>query len=166
MPDVKQVLLAEFDVEMATTRPFLERVPLDRADFAPHPRSTKLGQLATHIARLVRFTGISLGTDELDFATADRSQWGPIETKEELMATFDSNVATSRAALERATAQQLEGTWTLRAGEHVFFSEPRWMVQMRFMANHVVHHRAQLGVYLRMLDVPVPNAYGPTADEG
>lgn len=164
--DLREMLLREFDVEMRTTRRVLERVPLERADFAPHERSTKLGALATHVARLAAMTPRVMEGDEVDFAGRDPSTLNAFETKEALLAFFDSAVTRSRAALEAIPEDTLDRTWTLRMGERVFFSEPRWMVHRQFTMNHIVHHRAQLGVYLRLLDVPVPSVYGPTADEG
>ncbi len=164
--DWRELALAEFDREMATTRRILERVPMERADWAPHEKSTKLGALATHVARLARNTGMALNSDELDFATADRSAWGPLHTRDELLAAFDAHVAASRAALAAASDERLAGTWTLRLGDRIVFSEPRAQVHRFFAMNHLIHHRAQLGVYLRLLDVPLPGSYGPTADEG
>ncbi len=163
--DVRAMLLTEFDREMAATRPLLERVPMERAEFTPHPRSTRLGQLATHVARLPLFTEMMLQGDGFDFATVDRSQWGPVATRAELLGLFDDKVRAARAALEQASEEALAGTWTMRAGEQVFLSDPRWLVHRRLMMNHLVHHRAQLGVYLRLLEVPIPGIYGPSADE-
>ncbi len=163
--DWRELALAEFDREMATTRKLLERVPLERADWAPHERSTKLGALATHVARLARNTGMVMATDELDFATADRSAWGPLHTREELLSAFDAHVASSRAAIADANDEKLAAPWTLRWGEKVIFSEPRALVHRFFSMNHIIHHRAQLGVYLRLLGVGIPGSYGPSADE-
>ncbi len=163
--DWRQQALTEFDREMATTRRILERVPMEKEDWTPHQRSTKLGELATHVARLARNTGMVMRTDELDFATADRSAWGPLHTREELLTAFDANVASSRAAIADATDEQLAGTWTLRWGETVIFSEPRALVHRFFSMNHLIHHRAQLGVFLRLLGVAIPGTYGPSADE-
>ncbi len=164
--DWRQQALTEFDREMATTRRILERVPMEKEDWTPHQRSTKLGELASHVARNARNTGLVLTSDELDFATTDRSAWGPLHTREELLTAFDANVASSRAALAAATDEQLAGKWTLRWGDRIIFSEPRTLVHRFFSMNHLIHHRAQLGVYLRLLDVPLPGSYGPTADEG
>ncbi len=164
--DWRQQALTEFDREMATTRKILERVPLEREDWAPHEKSMKLGNLATHVARLARNPGMILSTEELNFATVDRSAWGPLHTQDELLSAFDAYVASSRAALADATDEQLAGTWTLRLGDRIVFSEPRAPVHRFFAMNHLIHHRAQLGVYLRLLDVPLPGSYGPTADEG
>jgi len=163
--DWRELLLAEFDREMATTRKLLERVPMERADYAPHERSTRLGALATHVARLARNPGMVLSTDERNFATEDRSAFAPLETRDALLATFDANVASSRAALAAAPEAKLEGTWTLRAGDRVIFSEPRALVHRFYSMNHLIHHRAQLSTYLRLLDVPIPGMYGPSADE-
>ncbi len=163
--DWRELALAEFDREMKTTRKFLERVPMEQGDWAPHERSTKLADLATHVARLARNTGMVMGSDELDFAKTDRSAWGRLKTREELLAAFDSNVASSRAAIADATDEQLAGTWTLRWGEKVIFSEPRALVHRFFSMNHLIHHRAQLGVFLRLLGVAIPGTYGPSADE-
>ncbi len=163
--DWRGLALTEFDREMVTTRKLLERVPMEREDWAPHARSMKLGDLASHVARLAGNPGIVLGSDELDFATVDRSKWA-LHTREDLLATFDANVAASRAAIADATDEQLAGKWALRWGDRTIFSEPRAQVHRFFCMNHLIHHRAQLGVYLRLLDVPLPGSYGPTADEG
>ncbi len=163
--DVREMLLTEFDQEMAATRPLLERVPMERGEFTPHPRSTRLDQLATHVARLPFFTEMVFQGDGFDFATTDRSQWGPVATHAELLALFEAKRQAARAALERADEEALAATWTLRSGEEVWLSEPRWLVHRRLMMNHLVHHRAQLGVYLRLLEVPIPGIYGPSAVE-
>lgn len=158
------MLLPEFDREMANTRRVLERVPDDRLDFKPHEKSFRLGDLAAHVANLLTWTGISLTSTELDVS-------GPFEravpkTNAELLALFDRNVAEARAALEGASEEAMGVDWSLIAGDQVYFTMPRGGVIRSFVMNHLIHHRAQLTVYLRLLDVPVPGMYGPTADEG
>ncbi len=163
--DWRELALTEFDQEMATTRKLLERVPMEKADWSPHERSPKLGELASHVARLAGNPGLVLSTDELNFATADRSKWVAVYAREELLARFEANVASSRAALAEASDEQLAGSWTLRWGDRIIFSQPRPLVHRSFCMNHLIHHRAQLGVYLRLLNVPIPGSYGPSADE-
>jgi uncharacterized damage-inducible protein DinB len=164
---IADTLLPEFDVEMAGTRRTLERVPDDKFDWAPHEKSAKLGDLASHLANLPSWVGLTLDADSLDLAPKDGE---PPRTKraadrEELLRGFDESVAKARAALEAASDETLMGPWTLmRAGEPLF-TQPRAAILRGFVFNHNVHHRAQLGVYLRLNDVPVPSIYGPSADE-
>lgn len=156
-------LLPEFDQEMANTRKMLERVPGDRFDFRPHEKSLSLLELAAHVSNLPTWTTMTLSTTELDLDQ-------PMErdmptTAEELVAELDRNSAEAREALEGAAAEDLGVSWTLRSGDQVWFTMPRGAVYRSFVMNHLVHHRAQLGVYLRLLDVPVPGMYGPSADD-
>jgi len=161
---VLQTLLPEFDHEMAGTRKSLERVPWEKRDWRPHDKSFTLGQLATHLGEVVSWGSFTLETDELDFATFD---YKPPEhaSVEDLLAAFDKACAASREAIATADDATAMATWTMRQGEQVIFAMPKIAVIRSFVLNHNVHHRAQLGVYLRLLDVPVPSLYGPTADE-
>jgi uncharacterized damage-inducible protein DinB len=163
--DARELMLQEFESEMARTRPFLERVPMDRPDFEVFPGAMKLGSLAALVARLARFTGLVVRSDEVDFAQADPSQWANPATREELLRIFDEGVAFSRAALVEVSEEALLQPWTLRSGETVYFTEPRWKAHELYTLNHLVHHRAQLGVNLRALGLPHPAVYGPTAHE-
>lgn len=163
--DAREMMVAEFDAEMARTRPFLERVPMDRPDFAVFPDGMKLGALASLVARLARFTGLVMSSEELDFNAVDPSEWAAPTTTAGLLEVFDSGVEFSRSALAEASDEALHEPWTLRAGEVVYFREPRWAAHELYTLNHLVHHRAQLGVYLRALGLPHPAVYGPSAHE-
>jgi uncharacterized damage-inducible protein DinB len=156
-------LLPEFDHEMATTRKLLERVPEDRMDWKPHPRSYSLGQLAQHVATIPMWGGMTLTRTELDLGGA--AQPPEIRTRADLLGTFDQNAAATRAALIGKTDAELLVPWTLKSNGHAIFSMPRAAVWRGFVLSHLVHHRGQLSVYLRMQDVPIPSIYGPSADE-
>ncbi len=159
-------LLPEFDQEMKTTRALLERVPLDRADWKPHPRSTALGALASHLATLAGFGVMISNKTEVNVAPAGAPPRTPAVYKntQELLDAFDANVTASREAIRQLPESDLTTMWTLRAGERVVFSLPRAVVFRTMLMNHTVHHRGQLSVYLRLNDVPLPSIYGPTAD--
>ncbi len=157
-------LIPELDYEMAGTRKTLERVPLERYDWAPHPKSFSLGRLANHLAGLLRWGSIAMETSEYDFASG-RYPASDHRTREALLAGFDANLAATRAAIAGAPDAAFFVPWTLRNGDHVIFTLPRIAVLRSMVLNHNVHHRGQLTVYLRLLDVPVPGLYGPSADE-
>jgi uncharacterized damage-inducible protein DinB len=161
---ISDSLLPEFDMEMANTRRALERVPMDKADWKPHPKSMALGRLAIHLAELPGWAHVTVNTDELNFA--DGYNPAKAETTEELLALFDKNVAQAREALAGASDETWHKPWTLRNGDHKIFTMPKIAVHRGFTMNHVIHHRGQLTVYLRLNDVPVPSIYGPSADEG
>ena len=161
---ILQSLLPEFDHEMAGTRRTLERVPWEKADWRPHSKSYPLGHLATHLAEVASWGSFTLESDELDFATFDYKPPQHRSTAE-LVATFDGYVAASRAALARHDDATAMAPWTMRQGDQIFFTLPRVAVLRSFVLSHTIHHRAQLGVYLRLLDLPVPALYGPSADE-
>jgi uncharacterized damage-inducible protein DinB len=157
--------LPEFDHEMKTTRSLLERVPFDNATWKPHAKSTGLGSLASHIANLAGFGDLIVNTEERDFAPKGQPFKPPVyENTQDLLSVFDANVAKSRTAIEGVADNKLGTPWTLRAGEHVIFTLPRAVVLRSMLMNHIIHHRGQLSVYLRLNDVPVPSIYGPTAD--
>ncbi len=162
-----QYLLPEFDQEMATTRRVLERVPEDKLDWKPHAKSMSLGQLASHLAQLPAWSASIFGADEFDFRPPDGPEFTMADCKSrgELVALFDDSVGHARAAISGARDETLDSLWTLKAAEHTMFSSPRFTVYRGFGMNHMIHHRAQLSVYLRLLDVPVPGIYGPSADE-
>lgn len=164
--DLKEMLLQEFDQEMAATRSILERVPMDRPDWIPHEKSMPLGGLATHVATLPMLTIRMMRADELDFNSVDPAEYAVAAgSREALLARMDDIWGQARAALAGADAPDMAAEWTMRAGDQVFFRMPRWLVHRRMTMNHIVHHRAQLGVYLRLLGVPLPGIYGPSADE-
>ena len=160
--------LPEFDQEMKTTRSLLERVPLDKSDWKPHTKSTSLGALAVHLANLAGFGELIVKQDGRDFGTNDqaaiRAAMNKQRTREELLGLFDENVKKSRAALASLQEKDLGTTWTLRNGEQVLFAMPRAAVLRTLLMNHIIHHRGQLSVYLRLNEVPLPSIYGPTAD--
>jgi uncharacterized damage-inducible protein DinB len=157
-------LLPEFDHEMTTTRKALERVPEDKFDWKPHARSFSLGALATHLANLPTWGTETLTKSEIDLPAVQQPV-GALPSKPELMAAFDRNVAAARAAMTGKTDAELLAIWSLKRGGKTLFSMPKTAVLRSFVLSHIIHHRAQLGVYLRLLDVPVPATYGPTADE-
>jgi uncharacterized damage-inducible protein DinB len=154
-------LLEEFDQEMATTRRVLERVPDENGAWKPHEKSFSLEHLAQLVSWMPGWIGQTLRETSLDLASGGGYT---SETTATLLKGFDENVASSRAAIENVQEDDWQVTWTLRNGDNELFSSPRWQV-VRMHMSHLVHHRAQLGVYLRLLDVPVPSMYGPTADE-
>jgi uncharacterized damage-inducible protein DinB len=164
---IKDLLLPEYDNEIVTTRHVLERYPDDRAEWKPHPKSFAMGHLAQLVARLPGWTALMMTQTELDIAPKD----GPtmkytFEKRETLLAEFDKNAAAGRKALEEAKDEDFDVPWTLKSGGHPISTMSRYQMLRSGVLNHLVHHRAQLGVYLRLVDVPVPVMYGPTADEG
>jgi uncharacterized damage-inducible protein DinB len=165
---LSQALLPEFDHEMATTRKALERVPDDKWAWAPHTKSMKLGQLATHIAAAVNWAVPTIAQDALDLAPPGAPPMQPPvkNSTAEVLAMFDANVAGARAAIAGASDEHLFKNWSLLMGGKAAITMPRAAVLRTFVLSHVIHHRGQLSVYLRLLDVLVPSIYGPSADEG
>jgi uncharacterized damage-inducible protein DinB len=156
-------LLPEFDHEMTVTRKLLERVPEDKFDWKPHHKSMSLGQLAQHVATIPTWGAVTLNESEFDVASDQR----PAQmTRSEMLAAFDRNVSAARAALVGKGDGELTAPWALKRGGQTIFSMPRTAVWRSFVMSHLIHHRAQLGVYCRMHDVPLPAMYGPSADEG
>ena len=164
---IRDAFLPEFTHEMATSRKALERVPEGKADWVPHPRSMKMGRLAGHIAELPGLIATALSQETLDVRPPGAPPRVPfvMTTREGLLQMFDKNVAAASAAILGASDESLMKTFTLAAGGKVIFSLPRLAALRGFVLNHVIHHRGQLTVYLRLNDVPVPSIYGPTADE-
>jgi uncharacterized damage-inducible protein DinB len=165
---LSESLLPEFDNELANTRKTLERVPEDKFDWKPHEKSATMGGLATHLANLPSWTVYTIERDELDIAPpgAPPFRVEAANSRQELLDTFDKNVAAARASLAAASDEHLFKTWKLLSGGNEVLALPRIAVLRSFVMNHNIHHRAQLGVYLRLNDVPVPAIYGPSADEG
>jgi uncharacterized damage-inducible protein DinB len=166
---ISQSLLPEFDREIANTRRTLERVPEDRPDFRPHPKSMSLARLAGHLAEIPMWATMTLGGSELDLAPPPGQppqQGYAMTTRAEALAKFDAYVKEAREKLASTTDEAMMQTWTLKHGDRTILSMPRIAVLRGFVMSHMIHHRAQLGVYLRMNDVPVPALYGPSADEG
>jgi uncharacterized damage-inducible protein DinB len=161
---ISQSLLPEFDQEMAGTRRVLERVPADKFSWGPHDKSMNFGRLAVHVAELPAWTTMTLNTSELDFAATPYAP-AKAETTEDLLNIFDKAAGEARTALAGASDEELFKPWTLRNGDQVFFTMPKVAVLRGFVMNHIIHHRAQLTVYLRLNDIPVPGLYGPSADE-
>jgi uncharacterized damage-inducible protein DinB len=164
---IRDHILPEFDHEMAGTRRSLERVPEDRMAWKPHEKSGTMGWLATHLARLPYWAVQTITRDSIDIAPTDGSAapGPPVTTRRELLELFDRNVAEARAAIAGASDETLRKPWTMLAGGRVIFTQPKVTVLRGFVVNHIIHHRAQLGVYLRLNDIPVPALYGATADE-
>ncbi len=164
---IKDTLLPEFDQEMAVTRRILERVPDGKNDWRPHPKSMPLGRLASHVAELPSWILNSLTQTELDLAPPPGQEWTPLilATRAEMLSLFDKNRAEARKALEQSLDAAFMVPWSLKRGPAVLMTMPRAAVYRSFCMNHLIHHRAQLGVYLRLLEVPLPSSYGPTADE-
>ncbi len=161
--DLLPIFLHELEQEAATTRKFLSRVPADKLDWRPHPKSMTLMELTTHIADLPSWVQLTLTTDELDFATSPY-QPATARNADELLAIHEKSVSDGRAALEAASEIILTKPWTLRDGDAIYSDRPKHEV-IRMTHNQITHHRAQLGVYLRLLDIPIPASYGPSADE-
>jgi len=164
---IRDALLPEFDHEMGTTRKTLERVPEGKPDWKPHTKSMTIARLAGHLAELPSLGAAALQTESLDFAPpgAPPRQSLVMTSRKQLLEAFDQNVATARAAIASASDEHLMKIWTLQIGGKTLFSMPRVAVLRTLLMNHVIHHRGQLSVYLRMNDVPVPSIYGPSADE-
>jgi len=163
---IKDLLLPEFDEELRKTRTVLERIPdaIDKREFKPHERSMPLAKLAAHTAQMPGFLSIILSTTEFDVA---KSGIKPLvmQSRAQLLATFDKLSAEAHALLEAATDRAMHETWKLYLnGKPLYDGSRYYAIRTRFF-NHIIHHRAQLGVYLRLNDIPVPNTYGPSADE-
>jgi uncharacterized damage-inducible protein DinB len=165
---LSEALLPEFDHEMANTRKTLERVPEDKFDWKPHEKSMSLGNLATHLATLPSWVVFTINETSLDIAPVDGPpmKTEPATSRQEILDRFDESVKTAREALAGASDEQLFVDWSLLSGGNTVLTMPRVAVLRSFVMNHNIHHRAQLGVYLRLNDVAVPSIYGPSADEG
>jgi uncharacterized damage-inducible protein DinB len=161
---INELLLLEFDEEMKKTRTALERAPAEKKDFVPHPKSMPLGKLAPHVAQLVGFGLIVLTTPELDFSKGSIAPL-PFESSAQLVKAFDENVAKTRAALKSTPEEAWKQNWKLSFQGKPIFDGSRFLAYRQMFMNHLVHHRAQLGVYLRLNEKPVPATYGPSADD-
>jgi uncharacterized damage-inducible protein DinB len=157
------MLLKEMEQEAQTTRKILQRVPNDKYNWKPHPKSMTLQRLATHVAELPGWVSMTLATDELDFA---KNEYAPktIDNTDELLTYFEKNLEQGKISLEKASDEDLVPNWTLRNGDEIYSVNTKGEV-IRMAYCQTVHHRAQLGVYLRLLDIPIPGSYGPSADE-
>lgn len=161
---IRELLLPEFDCEMQKTRSTLERVPEGDSDFKPHEKSTSIARLAGHLAQLPSFGEIILTTPELDFANSGRQPL-VMQSRQQLLQAFDDCVQKARTRLAAASDDDLNQHWKLSFGGKTILEGSRREVLRTLLMNHMIHHRAQLGVYLRLKNVPVPSIYGPSADE-
>lgn len=159
---IGQAFLQELSVEAAVTRRYLESVPFDKADFQPTEKSERLGRLAIHVAEIVAWWTACLEQDTLDFMGFKPKD---IKSTEELLAYFDGLLADAKNTLLTVKNEEFAKDWSMTYGDDILFTLPKKQVARIFCMNHFIHHRAQLGVYLRMLDIPVPATYGPSADD-
>jgi uncharacterized damage-inducible protein DinB len=164
---IADALLPEFDQEMAGTRKTLSRCPEDKFDFTPHPKSWKMVSLATHIVNMMAWTVDVIGQDSFDVAPVGAPPYkeDPAKSSADLMERFEKNFTAARAAIAAASDEHLMANWSLLQGGETMLSMPRIVCIRSFIMNHTVHHRAQLCVYMRLNDIPVPALYGPSADE-
>jgi uncharacterized damage-inducible protein DinB len=164
---LSETLLPEFDQEMAATRKTIERVPDAKLDWRAHAKSMTMRDIVTHLANIPTWASHVINKDSLDIAPQGVPQRAaPLGSTQEALATFDQNVAGARASIADATDEHLAQTWTLLFNGKTMISQPRSALLRRFVLSHTIHHRAQLGVFLRLNDLPVPSVYGPSADEG
>ena len=164
---IKESILPERDYEMATTRKLLERIPGHKADWKPHPKSMSLGHLGIHLSQLPLWGTVTMQETELDLNPPGGSPFKApdFESVPALLARFDDHARQVREAVAAASDQDFMVPWTLRNGGQTVFTMPRVACMRTFVLNHLIHHRGQLSVYLRLNDVPVPSIYGPSADE-
>lgn len=164
---ISQAFLSEFDMEMHNTRKVLDRCPEDKYMWKPHEKSFSMGSLATHIANMPEWGAETIAKDSFDYAPVGAPPYkeDPLHSSQDLLDRFDKTVAALRAAIAGASDEHLMKPWSLLAGGKTVFTMPRLAVLRGMIFNHIIHHRAQLTVYLRLNDVPVPALYGPSADE-
>lgn len=160
---ISQMLLPEFDQEMASTRKLLSVLPDGKMDYKPHPKSMTMGRLAGHVAELPGWATMTLSTDGLNLTPDAKPMVAT--SRDEVLAAFEKNVAAARAQIEAASDEHFVKPWTLSFQGKPMMTMPRAAVVRGWMMNHLIHHRAQLGVYLRMNDVAIPGMYGPSGDE-
>ena len=158
-----EFFLEQLEQEAITTRKMLSRVPADKFDWKPHEKSMELIRLATHVAELPTWIPMTLDTDELDFSKSDYKP-AQIKKKDELMNYFEECLTKGREALKNGNEKSLDKPWTLRNGEQIYSTSPQREV-IRMSLSQIIHHRAQLGVFLRLLNIPIPGSYGPSADD-
>lgn len=164
---IGQSMIGEFDQEMQNTRKVLERLPDEKWSWKPHEKSGTVGWLAGHIATLPGWLTMTINTEELDYAPVNGPAYQPpkIENRQQALANFDKEVGEARAALASVSDQEMMKGWKLLAGGQEIFTMPRIACIRGFVMNHLIHHRAQLTVYYRLLNIAVPGMYGPSADE-
>jgi len=160
---IRDVLLPEFDQETAGARRVLENIPADRLQFRPHEKSWNMAELGTHLGRLLSWAAPTMAMPDMDIGGFVPEP--ALESTGAILELFDRNVTEARAAIAAASDEDFVKSWTLRAGDTVYFSMPKAAVIRSFVMNHLVHHRGQLTVYLRMAGAKVPGLYGPSADE-
>lgn len=160
---IGQELLQELTLEAKVTRLFLELVPFDKAAYKPTEKSETLGRLAIHVAEIIAWWTSVVETNKLDFIDFEPKE---IKSTEELLYYFDNLLADAKKSLSNAKDEEFEKEWSMTHGDDILFSLPKKQVARLFCMNHLVHHRSQLGIYLRLLDIPVPATYGPSADDG
>lgn len=161
---IRDLLLMEFDEEAKKTRAMLERVPM-KAEYVPHAKSMPLGKLAPHVAELPGFGHTILTTPDFDFGTGPQRVRPGFESPEQLVKAFEENADKLRSALKATSDESWNQSWKLTFQGKPLFSGPRFLAYRQMFLNHLVHHRAQLGVYLRLNDTPLPATYGPSADD-
>ena len=163
---MSELLAQEFEAEMAATRAVVSRVPFDQPGYTVHTKSMSMIRLATHVAQLCSWAEMMMNTPEFDFSKVDPATFSyDAKSSDELVSMVEAAASKGAAALRAASDETLAGDWTLRSGAHVIFTMPRYMAFRRITMNHIIHHRGQLTVYLRLRDVPLPPTYGPSADE-
>jgi len=165
---LSDLFLSEFDHEMETARKTLERIPEDKLSWKPHEKSMPLGRLAGHVAELAGWAVPAIEQDFLDFRPPGQAPFQPTiaTSRKQVLDILDKNREQSRRAIAGASDEHLMKNWSLLSGGQTIFTMPRFAVLRSFCLNHLIHHRAQLGVYLRLNNIPVPSVYGPSADEG
>jgi uncharacterized damage-inducible protein DinB len=164
---IGQSMLSEFDQEMQNTRKVLERLPDEKWNWKPHEKSGTVGWLAGHIATIPGWLAMTINTEELDYAPVNGPSYQPpkIDNRQQALANFDKEVGEARTALSSVSDQEMMKGWKLLAGGQEIFTMPRAACIRGMIMNHLIHHRAQLTVYYRLLDIAVPGMYGPSADE-
>lgn len=155
----------ELEHEAISTRKIIERLPPDKFDWKPHDKSMTLSRLAGHIIEMISWTGPTINQDGIDFATMNYEP-KVYTTTASMVEDFDKNVADALSVLSNVDDAELFKTWFMRNGETLYFEMPKIAVMRSFVMNHIIHHRGQLSVFIRLLDIPVPEIYGPSADEG
>jgi uncharacterized damage-inducible protein DinB len=160
--NIASELLQELTLEAAVTRRFIESVPFDKLEYKPTEKSESLGRLAIHVAEIIAWWSSVINYNRLDFENFVPKE---IKTKAELLDYFDTLLLRATADLSNANDELFSSNWSMTHGEEVFFTLPKKQVARLFCMNHLIHHRSQLGMYLRLLDVPVPATYGPSADD-
>ncbi len=161
---LNQLLLAELEREAASTRKLLALVPADQLGWKPHEKSFTIGRLASHVAELPHWVNRALNSDEFDML-ANKYAAPVYETNEELAELFESKLAAAKESLASATNEEMEEMWVFRRGDFVISKDTKYNTIRSWMFNHQIHHRGQLTVYLRLLDIPIPGMYGPSADD-